>query len=184
MKDWKTVMVMSSNCHPNEARTVPRRQQDGSRIPIACPESIIRYNKYMGGVDCGDQLRGYYNCRTKSKKFYKYIYTFLLDVAITNAFILLKYFCPANPFSNHKNFHIRLAKELVTNSVAMEGWSSTPYPTSTFPSRWRMKTTGQSGKGIVVHSMRHHIPVPPLHGAAVNVQFGFTTLTIQQATVS
>ena len=48
---------------------------------------IISYKKFMGGVDRGNQLRGYYSCRTKSRKFYKYIFTFLLDVAITNSFL-------------------------------------------------------------------------------------------------
>ena len=34
----------------------------------------------MGAVDYSDQLHGYYSCRTKSRKFYKYnIYHFLLD---------------------------------------------------------------------------------------------------------
>ena len=81
--DRKVVMVMSSNCQPDGVGTILRRQQDGSRIPVTCPESIICYNEHMGGVDCGDQLHGYYSCRTKSRKFYKYIFTFLLDVAIT-----------------------------------------------------------------------------------------------------
>ena len=57
----------------------------------------------MGGVDRGDQLRGYYSCRTKSRKFYKYIFTFLLDVAITNA----------TSFASIKSFQIELAKKLI-----------------------------------------------------------------------
>ena len=28
----------------------------------------------MGGVDRGDQVRGYYSCRTKCRKFYKFIF--------------------------------------------------------------------------------------------------------------
>ena len=73
-KDNKVVMVMSTNTQPSATGTVLRRQRDGSRIPVPCPESIIDYNWYMGGVDRGDQLRGYYNCRMKSRKFYKYIF--------------------------------------------------------------------------------------------------------------
>ena len=38
----------------------------------------------MGGVDSGDQLRGYHRCQIKSRKFLKYIF-FLFDVAITNS---------------------------------------------------------------------------------------------------
>ena len=86
--DRKTVMVMFTNCQPNDTGSVLRRQLDGSRLPVPCPVSIISYNKFMGGVDRGDQLRGYYSCRTKSRKFYKYIFTFLLDVAIHKRFHL------------------------------------------------------------------------------------------------
>ena len=108
--DRKTVMVMSTVCQPDESGTVLRRLQDGSRVPISCPKSIIRYNKFMGGVDRGDQLCGYYSCRTKSRKFYKYVYTFLLDVTITNSYILMKDFSPACPFGDYKSFRIQLAK--------------------------------------------------------------------------
>ena len=43
--------------------------------------SMVDYNTFMGGVDRGDQVRGYYSCRTKCRKFYKYTFHFLLDVA-------------------------------------------------------------------------------------------------------
>ena len=80
--DRKLVMVMSTNCQPSSRGTVLRRQKDGSRTDVTCPESVILYNKFMGGVDMGDQYRGYYSCRMKSRKFYKYLSFFLLDVAI------------------------------------------------------------------------------------------------------
>ena len=70
------------------------RQKDGSRQEVPCPEAIIRYNKYMGGVERGDQLWGYYRCRVKSRKFYKYIFYFLLDVAITNTYVLYNGWSP------------------------------------------------------------------------------------------
>ena len=58
-------------------------------------------------------MRGYYSCKTKSRKFYKYIFTFLLDVAITNAFILMKHYSSSSTFANIKAFSIQLAKELI-----------------------------------------------------------------------
>jgi len=63
------------------------RQKDGTRVDVQCPEFVVLYNKYMDGVDKGDQLRQYYSVRTKSKKMYKYIFWFLFDVTIMNAFI-------------------------------------------------------------------------------------------------
>ena len=62
--DRRVVMAMSTGCDPLVVGSVQRRQKDGSRVPVRCPESIILYNQYMGGVDRGDQKRGYYHCRT------------------------------------------------------------------------------------------------------------------------
>ena len=45
----------------------------------------------MGGVDKGAQLHSYYRVRLKSRKYYKYTFWFLFDVAITNAYILSNY---------------------------------------------------------------------------------------------
>ena len=104
------VTAMSSNCQPNDSGTVLRRTQDGSRIPVPCPQSIISYNAYMGGVDRGDQLRGYYCCKIRSRKFYKYIFYFLLDVAITNSYILVKHHTTNSSKVKIKNFRTDLAK--------------------------------------------------------------------------
>ena len=111
--DRKVVMVMSTNCQPSSSGSVLRKQKDVSCVHVPCPESIISYNKFMGGVDRGDQLRGYYRCRSKSRKFYKYVFYFLLDMAITNAFILMKNFTSSCPFKDFKSFRLQLAKELI-----------------------------------------------------------------------
>ena len=104
---------MSTNSQPSATGTVLRRKKDGSRVPVPCPESVILYNRWMGAVDYGDQLRGYYSCRTKSRKFYKYIYHFLLDVVITNSFILYKSFHPNPRCKTIREFRLQLARELI-----------------------------------------------------------------------
>ena len=106
------MMAMATGYDPFNVGSVQRREKDGTRIPVPCPDSIIMYNKHMGGVDRGDQKRGYYQCRTKSHKFYKYIFYFLLDVSITNTFILMRESTECN-FSNIKEFRMELAKMLV-----------------------------------------------------------------------
>ena len=35
---------------------------------ISCPENVNLYNRFMGGVDMADQLRGYYHVRMKCRK--------------------------------------------------------------------------------------------------------------------
>ena len=37
-----------------------RKQKDGTIQDIACPELVLSYNKYMGGVDKNDQMKSYY----------------------------------------------------------------------------------------------------------------------------
>ncbi len=55
-KDNRVVNVLSTNTQPAATSSVLRRQKDGTRISVSCPESIMTYNQHMGGVDRGDQL--------------------------------------------------------------------------------------------------------------------------------
>ena len=112
-RDNKTVIVMSTNSQPTDHGSVLRRQRDGTRVSYPCPASVITYNAHMGGVDRGDQLRGYYSCRLKSRKFYKYIFHFLLDTAITNAFILYTHYSGSPSLKHVKDFRVSLAKSLI-----------------------------------------------------------------------
>ena len=90
-QDKKTVIMAATMCQPNATTMVQRRQKDGSSMMVPCPESVVMYNQYMGGVDRGDQLRGYYHVRLKCVENYKYIFWFLFEVAVTNAYILTHY---------------------------------------------------------------------------------------------
>ena len=80
-------MMMYTNSNPQSVTSILRQQSDGRKEEVECPLAFKSYNKYMGGVDRGDQLRGYYRCKVKSRTFYKYIFYFIIGVAITNAFI-------------------------------------------------------------------------------------------------
>ena len=59
--DNKVFSVMSTCTQPSATGTVLRCQKDGTRLIVECAESVIAYNRFMGGVDCGDQLCGYYS---------------------------------------------------------------------------------------------------------------------------
>ena len=111
-KDRKLVTVMYTGFDPAEHGTVLRRLKDGTRQSFPCPAACIAYNKYMGGVDVGDQLRGYYHVRMKSRKCYKYVANFLLDTAITNAFVLFRMSHPGTKPRVLK-FRELLAKQLI-----------------------------------------------------------------------
>ena len=62
----------------------------------------------MGGVDLGDQLRKYYSVHLKCNKNYKYIFWFMFDVCITNAYVLTSL-----EQERLKNFRVKLAKALI-----------------------------------------------------------------------
>ncbi len=110
-QDTKAISCVSTNVEDNITQ-ISKKQRDGSTLAVNCPESIATYNKKMGGVDLNDQLRGYYNIRIKSKKFYKYLFFATLDVVITNSYILSKFF-PDIKTKNLKDFRQALAKELI-----------------------------------------------------------------------
>ncbi|CAK1603350.1 unnamed protein product [Parnassius mnemosyne] len=114
-KDTKLVTIMSTAFHPKEEATCQRTQKDGSKRPFPCPRSVVEYSKRMGGVDKFDQQKATYDVARRSKKWWKRLFFFLFDVAITNAHILYsKNSRVHNPMSQ-KMFRLTLARELVNN---------------------------------------------------------------------
>ena len=111
-QDRKVVTMMATGYDATKVGTVLRRQKEGSRKQVPCPIACVQYNKFMGGVYHGDQLRGYYQSNFKSRKFYKYIANFLFGVVITNSYIL---FSLNNPGNNNciKSFREKLALQLL-----------------------------------------------------------------------
>ena len=110
-QDTKTVSCLSTNQSPSEV-SVRRRQRNGRRVEVPCPLPIQIYNRFMGGVDKNDQLRGYYSVRTKSRKSYKYLFWFLFDVAVVNSFILYGLSPATERMKRSKTFQVELAHQL------------------------------------------------------------------------
>ena len=101
-KDNRVVRVISTASDATSVTSVQRTVKTGEKISVPCPQSIEDYNHFMGGVDRGDQLRGYYRCPTKFHKFYMYIYFFLKDICITNSYILYRQYSPTNVFTHQR----------------------------------------------------------------------------------
>ena len=113
-KDKKEVVAFFTESNPTRLVHVQRTQKDGTRASVQCPEAIQKYNRYVGGVDKGDQLRGYYCVRLKCQKYYKYVFWFAFDTAITNAYILSQYnVTTVSPTHLVLNFRLRLAERLI-----------------------------------------------------------------------
>ena len=77
----QTVVQKSSMSQPNAEEEV---------VSFPKPKVVAMYNNNMGGVDQSDQIRSYYPTGRASRKWYRYIFWFLFDVAIGNAFVLDK----------------------------------------------------------------------------------------------
>ena len=113
--DKKPVTMLSTLAQADVTHTAQRRQRDGTKLSVQCTDAVVLHNRYMAGVDKGDQLRQYYRVRIKCCKNYKYIFWFLFDVAITNSYILSLFTPTSMPLSHQqlKTFRMKLADQLV-----------------------------------------------------------------------
>lgn len=110
----KRVVSILSTIHDDNTVTVERRSRHvvGGRETVEKPEAITEYNKYMGGVDRGDQLLSYYGFPHRTVKWWRRAFFFLVDAAIVNAYIM---YCQQSQGRrmSHELFRIELAKELL-----------------------------------------------------------------------
>ena len=88
-QDKHVVLLLSTNSDPRTDGSVTQKTGKGNEeIEIACPQAVINYTKHMGGVDVRDQRREYYGVGRSSKKWWKFIIHFVLNVCLVNCFIL------------------------------------------------------------------------------------------------
>ena len=71
--------------------TVQRTIADGTWEDVNCPPCLPDYQTYMRGVDRGDQLIGYYNIGRRSKKWWKRVFSYLVEVCVLNAYVFYKH---------------------------------------------------------------------------------------------
>lgn len=88
--DKRQVSFLSTGCDPTIETTVRRQQKTGNAKDVRAPQVVSQYGKYMGGVDRADQLRMQYSCTRKAQKWWKYVFWFCIDTAISNSFIVMR----------------------------------------------------------------------------------------------
>lgn len=69
------VLMTLKFLNQRSTQTVERKQKDGSKVTISCPDAVVAY-KYMGGVDQGDQHRHCCHIRIMCKERQVYILVF------------------------------------------------------------------------------------------------------------
>jgi len=123
-RDKKTIFFLSSADDPTlDNLEVRRKQKDGTQILVASPSVVQNYNIKMNGVDKSDQTRTEYPSFRMCRRWWTYIFFFLLDLAVANSFILMKespnHQMQTNTGKNKgrtlMSFRINLAKQLLNN---------------------------------------------------------------------
>ncbi|KAM3857245.1 piggyBac transposable element-derived protein 4-like [Diretmus argenteus] len=112
----KRIVRMISTFHKDEMKTVAVRQRGQSdRITQLKPACVVDYNHFMNGVDRLDQKVAYYPFMRKTAKWTSKFVMYLIQIAISNSFILYK---ARNPTSNRK------MKDFILSSIV--AWTQTP----------------------------------------------------------
>lgn len=70
---------------------------DKKKVEVPRPLVVGKYNQYMGGVDCMDQNISLYRIGIHGKKWWSCIFTWMIDVAIQNAWQLHRVAHPEKP---------------------------------------------------------------------------------------
>lgn len=133
-KDKRDVSMLSTKHTPTFSVTARVDRQTGE--PIVIPSCILEYNSYMGGVDRADQLGKYYTITRKSLKWWKKLAMHIINMAITNAYILYAQFVE-NPCS-HFDFRKSLAREMIgkhTSRLSRKGRRPSGVPESRLTER-------------------------------------------------
>lgn len=83
-KDTKEVNILTT-IHDERMQNIRNRRNPAN--PLQKPKCIVDYNKYMGGVDCTDQLLQPFQVARKSMKWYKKLALHLVQLSMLNSFI-------------------------------------------------------------------------------------------------
>ena len=88
-QEKRVVLLLSTNSDPQTDGSVTQKTGKGNEeTEIACPQAVINYTKHMGGMDVSDQRRKYSGVGRSSKKWWKFILHFVLNVCLVKCFIL------------------------------------------------------------------------------------------------
>ncbi|XP_052219931.1 piggyBac transposable element-derived protein 4-like [Dreissena polymorpha] len=113
--DRKPVHHLSSLSDPTEICDATRRSGQNI-LHLQQPHSVAAYNRSMGGVDLHDQLRAKYPSGRNSKKWWRYLFWFLLDSAIVNSYVLYKEWSTRETMKRRYT-HLDLRRELLKELI-------------------------------------------------------------------
>ncbi|XP_016527966.1 piggyBac transposable element-derived protein 4-like isoform X1 [Poecilia formosa] len=153
--DTREVTMCSTVHTAFSGKTIQRRVKSGGvwqTKSIPAPDSILDYNKHMGGVDLSDALISYYSVQQKSMKWYKKFFYHFMDIATVNSFILYKELLklrkdPASTgTADHKKFKEQLAEEMLEFAECSTPSSPPPQPLTCMPEFYESADDNQTRK--------------------------------------
>ena len=108
-KDKKDVKMLSTK-HNSEMLDTGKKSREGNAI--IKPACVVAYNHGMGGVDHSDQLSA--TCRSVRKytKWYNKLFFYMVDIALVNAFLILKKLHKDKHKITLPQFKVELARQL------------------------------------------------------------------------
>ena len=84
----KREVLMLSTVHGGHVIEGAKRNRHGEAVKK--PDCVFAYNAHMCGIDRLDQLLSYYSPLRKTLKWYRKVVLQVIDMAITNAFLLYR----------------------------------------------------------------------------------------------
>ncbi|XP_052807854.1 piggyBac transposable element-derived protein 4-like [Mya arenaria] len=110
-KDKRDVTMLTNFHEANMAVLEKRDYRTGDNVRK--PKCIVDYCKHMGGVDLLDQF-GHYNCLTrKSKKWWRKLFYYLVNMTFVNSYILYKKFAVGEKKLDHDKFRSAIVCSLL-----------------------------------------------------------------------
>ncbi len=103
-------------------------------MKVTAPPVIPDYTTYMRGVDLGDQLIQLYNVGRRSRKWWKRVLFYLLEVAILNAYVIERAYREDHLLRGHAkrdllSFRLELAEQLIGDHHGRKRSGRHPKPT-------------------------------------------------------
>ncbi|GAA6232932.1 piggyBac transposable element-derived protein 2-like [Lates japonicus] len=90
-KDNRKVTLLSTDMGVELMSSVIRYcSETKMKEPVSCPAVIRSYNASMGGIDKSDMLVHLYRTPMKSKRWYLRLFAYVIDVSITNAWVVYR----------------------------------------------------------------------------------------------
>lgn len=116
-KDKRVVHMLSTHGKGSKSHVTDVPNKWPNLPPVPKPDIIIDYTKHMGAVDRSDHFISSYEFMRRTKKWYRKMFFWLLEVCLVNSYLLYKEVQIANhskPLS-HLEFRKSLVGDLVAN---------------------------------------------------------------------